>query len=55
MARINGSPLRVDAESLLPSQCDLIEFPLGRTRFRRQRAAPLKLAAAEWFAILYWT
>jgi hypothetical protein len=26
MARINGSPLRVDAESLSPSQCDRLQF-----------------------------
>jgi hypothetical protein len=33
MARINGSPLRVDAERLSPSQCD-------RLRFRKARRIP---------------
>jgi len=26
MARINGSPLRVDVESLSPSQCERLQF-----------------------------
>src|ERR1700675_1622845 len=30
MARINGSPLRVDAESLSPSQCDRLQFQKAR-------------------------